>query len=492
MVEFEINHYGEVENPFVSESTPPSLFELSALHAVKQFQFDPKSFISSYHKFISDRPVRVKGIWLFSFDQSMDGQSVIKVPVPEYPASAIQKDISEGSVIVEFEWKQIGEKEVQDQPHRLVHSNTRWIYAPANPTIIFAAPMKVFDESALQALAKVRYEFDPLLNIADRPKPPDSDDHFRTWHRFEYSLDSNPKHYVIPNYPREAIQQEIEGNVIVNFDITTEGTVQNPKVVHADVPDIFDVAAVESVSEFTFEPRNEVSINVLHSVGFQLNSELELLSANGVQDRDLDLLELTSVRELLEWYIDIEFDVNESGIVESAEIIESNAPIRQQQLALQHARHASYKPKIVAGKPTRVSNLQHRYLVTPVMINSIKKISEVLALDGAFDLPLYSINAEAYGQVFVEFDVDEHGMVENSKIVDSSPKDFYTNLSLAVVNEFRYKPMMVKGKYVGVSNVRHRLLYSPEVEPNSSYRVHLDEGKPRFGMTLHQKRIENN
>lgn len=99
-------------------------------------------------------------------------------------------------------------------------------------------------------------------------------------------------------------------------------------------------------------------------------------------------------------------------------------------------REATFRPNVVDGKPVRVSNLEHRYVFTHAEVNSTEKISELLALNGSIQEPLYSNHADADEQLIVEFDVDEQGIVNNPKIVDSHPTEYYAELSLAMVKTF--------------------------------------------------------
>lgn len=60
---------------------------------------------------------------------------------------------------------------------------------------------------------------------------------------------------VAPQYPRNALVQGIEGWVLVEFTIGTEGQVKDPRIVKAEPPGIFDTAALDAVKRFRFKPR---------------------------------------------------------------------------------------------------------------------------------------------------------------------------------------------------------------------------------------------
>ena len=58
-----------------------------------------------------------------------------------------------------------------------------------------------------------------------------------------------------PEYPIDALQQGIEGHVIVQFDVTEEGTVENPVVIESKPADIFDSSAIRAASKFKYKPK---------------------------------------------------------------------------------------------------------------------------------------------------------------------------------------------------------------------------------------------
>ncbi|MCA6064657.1 energy transducer TonB [Thalassolituus marinus] len=62
---------------------------------------------------------------------------------------------------------------------------------------------------------------------------------------------------VAPTYPRRAAQKGIEGYVVVEFTVTTLGTVVDPRVIEADPPGIFDRAATQAVTKFKYKPKME-------------------------------------------------------------------------------------------------------------------------------------------------------------------------------------------------------------------------------------------
>ena len=58
-----------------------------------------------------------------------------------------------------------------------------------------------------------------------------------------------------PEYPTIALQRGIEGYVIVQFDVTEEGTVENPVVLEAQPPSVFDRSAKRATLKFKYKPK---------------------------------------------------------------------------------------------------------------------------------------------------------------------------------------------------------------------------------------------
>lgn len=60
-----------------------------------------------------------------------------------------------------------------------------------------------------------------------------------------------------PLYPRRAAMQDIEGFVILKFDITETGRVDNISVIQASPPQIFNSSAVQALRKWKYKPRME-------------------------------------------------------------------------------------------------------------------------------------------------------------------------------------------------------------------------------------------
>ncbi len=57
-----------------------------------------------------------------------------------------------------------------------------------------------------------------------------------------------------PIYPNKALQKGIEGYVVVEFTISRNGEVLNPRVIESDPAGYFEKAALQAISRFKYSP----------------------------------------------------------------------------------------------------------------------------------------------------------------------------------------------------------------------------------------------
>jgi TonB family protein len=63
-----------------------------------------------------------------------------------------------------------------------------------------------------------------------------------------------PRIKFMPQYPNEAAEMQLEGFVVLSFNIAPDGSVQNLKIVESEPPLVFDKAAKRAVSRWNFRP----------------------------------------------------------------------------------------------------------------------------------------------------------------------------------------------------------------------------------------------
>ena len=65
-------------------------------------------------------------------------------------------------------------------------------------------------------------------------------------------------HRVAPVYPRFARRRGVEGAVLVEFNLDTQGTVQDPQVLSAEPAGVFEQSALSALREWRFAPPGTV------------------------------------------------------------------------------------------------------------------------------------------------------------------------------------------------------------------------------------------
>ena len=83
-----------------------------------------------------------------------------------------------------------------------------------------------------------------ILDDRSAPRPPMSADI-----RFPMPLERGN-----PRYPRAALRRGIEGSVLLEFSVAADGHVVAPRVVDATPPGVFERAALDAVSAWSYRP----------------------------------------------------------------------------------------------------------------------------------------------------------------------------------------------------------------------------------------------
>lgn len=68
-------------------------------------------------------------------------------------------------------------------------------------------------------------------------------------------------------YPEEAYMQQIEGYVVVSFDVTQQGTVENLRIVESEPRGTFEHGVIQSVMRWRYEPPRDYYGNIVRACG---------------------------------------------------------------------------------------------------------------------------------------------------------------------------------------------------------------------------------
>ena len=419
-LKFDVTEEGYVEDPCIVESTLPGQFELYALRAMRDHRYEQ----------LGGPVQRIEGVTKrFSF--TLDSNPIVPIKV-KYPRPALERG-EEGYVVVQFGVTARGT--VSDQ------------------VVVKADPIDFFEEAALAAASKMKFE-------RTRFKP----DH-KILHKFTFSLDSRPQEAVVPEYPDAAKVHQIYGHVIVEFNINADGKVENPKAIYSDAS-VLEPAAISAVSKFTYD-QNKPAQGVLHKIDFHLNQDWQALTKVEPEYPRQALL------DGVEGYVILRFIINEQGSVEQPKVIEAKPKGVFDDSALTAAKQDKYIPKYVDGKPTKVESVHQRVLY---VIEGTEGQSPGRALDESSPIAqlrhprfrhtlkpthtLYIQDSLDDGSVIVEFDVNEHGFVEQLKILEVQDTTLSHGVTLRILEEvgyYKYTPLVIDDVRVSTYRVRHRI-----------------------------------
>ncbi len=105
-----------------------------------------------------------------------------------------------------------------------------------------------------------------LLSTCAQKKPNSFDKYYGT-----------PIISVAPYYPTQALKKGIQGDVIINFIVTTNGSVSNPVVLSSTGDGIFDNEALRAIQKFKYMPKvvdgKAVEYKLSNTIKFRLSSK---------------------------------------------------------------------------------------------------------------------------------------------------------------------------------------------------------------------------
>lgn len=125
-------------------------------------------------------------------------------------------------------------------------------------------------------LPKPDFDSDTVIGVVIGPIGDKPDNEKLVGPAFEYDGEYLPIVKVEPIYPRRAQQRGIEGYVLLEFVVTTSGSVRDPEVIEAKPSGVFERSAIQAALKFKYKPRvangerMEVS-GVRNLIRFELN-----------------------------------------------------------------------------------------------------------------------------------------------------------------------------------------------------------------------------
>ena len=205
-----------------------------------------------------------------------------------------------------------------------------------------------------------------------------------------------------PEYPKEAIIQELEGWVLVSLDVSATGAISNIRVSDSEPRFTFDQAAVDAARRLQFEPYTE----------------------NGIA-RDVEGIQYIFRFEL-------------------SEISELETP--SEALSLNDAALASRAPAINQRKPS---------------ITQIANEDMIPVLSVTPEYPAEAQEQSIGGWVLLRFSISDDGDVLDPIVEDSEPADVFDGTSLDAIRQFKYEAWSPEEGIYDRLNVFHLIKFRP-------------------------------
>lgn len=79
-----------------------------------------------------------------------------------------------------------------------------------------------------------------------------------------------------PKYPKYAVKNSLEGHVVMSFSITTDGSVEDVKVVQSTQDGLFDSSATLALQQWTYSKPEKKLRNMMVRLDFQLGEKTEV------------------------------------------------------------------------------------------------------------------------------------------------------------------------------------------------------------------------
>ena len=375
VVRFGVSEGGAVRDIEVVGSEPSGMFDLAGREAASKMKFETTQF-------------NPDDAILHKFTFSLDSKPRIAVGA-EYPAEA-REQLIHGHVIVKFDINAAGKVE-----------NPEAIYSDAG----------LLETAAIAAVSQFSYEAgNPAKGVL---------------HKVEFSLDQpyQPLSKVEPEYPEQALLEHTEGYVILQFDINETGEVENPLVIEANPPNVFDQSAINAAKQFKYLPR--------YVEGKPTRTE--------------------RVKSRIQYIIEFEEDEEDQEDEEDnkpGRTLADRSPEAQPQLPIALDSH----PKQVFESLKKYPPEERKRLLEALM----KQRSLVRERRPTHRLSIQGNQDD--GTVIVEFDVNEKGVVEQPNIVEVQGTVLSQDVSQRILDEvsyYRYEPLVIDDVPVRTDDVRH-------------------------------------
>ncbi|MDE0421555.1 MAG: M56 family metallopeptidase [Gammaproteobacteria bacterium] len=228
-------------------------------------------------------------------------------------------------------------------------------------------------------------------------------------------------------YPGRAINDGIEGHVVVEYTVSGDGRVVRPTVVASEPPGVFDDVALRAVARREYVP----------------NHELAAIGSPSPPER------------IVRRY---DFELPYRAPMPSLPSAPSQPPP-----SLPPPNEALPEEWVTADPAAKLRSALPRVSVEAVDADlAVPVFDEIHHLPIVKVAPIYPAPALANnveGHVLLEFAVTTTGAVRNPVVLEAEPPGVFDQAALDAVAKFRYKPTVMDGEAVEVTGVRNRVIF---------------------------------
>jgi len=216
-----------------------------ALSCVALFWFHPLIWLA-YFKFRQDQEL--------SCDQIVLARKQTEIRIEYSKALLVVAEFAPPMAFAQLSFKKYGDKQMMFERIKQIKANTQASKLALSTAIILSI-------SLLSGLSYASNTNNQTGNTTER---------FRTPPKGMVGV--KPIYRVEPKYPLQAVQQKIEGSVILKFDINRAGQVFNVEVVNGKPAYVFDKVAKTALEQWQYEASNNIHKNNLVQLDFQLDN----------------------------------------------------------------------------------------------------------------------------------------------------------------------------------------------------------------------------
>lgn len=221
-------------------------------------------------------------------------------------------------------------------------------------------------------------------------------------------------------YPGRAINEGVEGHVVVEYTVSRDGRVVQPAVVDSDPPGVFDEVVLRAVARREYVPSHE----------------LEEAGSRSPPSRILRRFD---------------FDLPETE-PPAGTLAPLVPPPNLPPLGAEWPEPGADLVPPVTKVSTRIEDAGlAEPTIDPHEFLPLVKVAPTY--------PRYALERNLQGHVLLEFAVTTTGSVRDPVVLEAEPPGVFDRAAIAAALRFRYKPKVIEGEAVEVTGVRNRIIF---------------------------------